>query len=90
MPCCIADSDMPVSEVRSDQSILDMMNSEDYKDMRLKMLADEPVEACNRCYELENDGTWTYVFQTCATINVAVVAQSVQTYTVKKRSNWWV
>ena len=59
MPCCIADSDMPVSEVRSDQSILEMMNSQEYKEMRLKMLADEPVEACNRCYELENDGTWT-------------------------------
>jgi hypothetical protein len=59
MPCCVADSSKPVSQVKSDESIIQMMNSEDYKKMRLAMLNDEPVEACNRCYEIEKLGTWT-------------------------------
>jgi len=59
MPCCVADSTMPVSEIRTDQPVLDMMNSADYRDMRLKMLADQPVAACKRCYDIEEMGTWT-------------------------------
>lgn len=59
MPCCVADSNMPVAEIKSDESILEMMNSEEYKKMRLAMLDDEPVEACKRCYDLELMGTWT-------------------------------
>jgi MoaA/NifB/PqqE/SkfB family radical SAM enzyme len=59
MPCCIADSNMPVAEIKKDESIIQMMNSEDYKKMRSAMLNDEPVEACKRCYDLELMGTWT-------------------------------
>lgn len=59
MPCCIADSNMPVAEIKKDESIIQMMNSEDYKRMRSAMLNDEPVEACKRCYDLELMGTWT-------------------------------
>ena len=59
MPCCIADSNMPVAEIKKDESIIQMMNSEDFKRMRSAMLADEPVEACKRCYDLELMGTWT-------------------------------
>lgn len=59
MPCCVADSNMPVAEIKSDESILQMMNSDEYKKMRLAMLDDEPVEACKRCYDLELMGTWT-------------------------------
>jgi len=59
MPCCIADSTMPVSQIKKDESIIQMMNSSDYKKMRLAMLNDEPVEACKRCYDLELMGTWT-------------------------------
>lgn len=59
MPCCVADSSMPVAEIKSDETILQMMNSEEYKKMRLAMLDDEPVEACKRCYDLELMGTWT-------------------------------
>ena len=28
MPCCIADSNMPVAKIEGDQSILEMMNSD--------------------------------------------------------------
>lgn len=59
MPCCVADSNMPVSEIDDDKSILEMMNSEDFKEIRRKMLNDEEVEHCTRCYDLENIGVWT-------------------------------
>lgn len=59
MPCCVADSGMPVAEIKQDESIIQMMNSDDFKKIRSAMLNDEPVEACKRCYDLELMGTWT-------------------------------
>lgn len=59
MPCCVADSNMPVANIKNDESIIKMMNSEDYKKIRTAMLSDEPVAACKRCYDLEMMGTWT-------------------------------
>ena len=59
MPCCIADSDMPVGEIKSDETIIQMMNSEPYKEIRTAMMKDEPVAACKRCYDLELMGEWT-------------------------------
>jgi hypothetical protein len=59
MPCCVADSNMPVAHLKNDESIIQMMNTEDYKKIRNSMLNDEPVEACKRCYDLELMGTWT-------------------------------
>jgi hypothetical protein len=59
MPCCVADSNMPVADIKNNESIIQMMNSKDYKKMRTAMLNDEPVEACKRCNDLELIGTWT-------------------------------
>lgn len=59
MPCCVADSNMPVAEIDGDQSILDMMNSGRYKEIRKAMLNDEAVPECKRCFDLELMGTWT-------------------------------
>ena len=59
MPCCIADSDKPVAKINKDESIIEMMNSEDFKRLRLAMLNDEPSAECKRCYDLELMGTWT-------------------------------
>jgi len=59
MPCCVADSNMPVADIKNDESIIQMMNSADFKKIREKMLVDEPVAACKRCYDLELMGTWT-------------------------------
>ena len=59
MPCCVAESNLPVGEIKSEESIIQMMNSEEYKKMRLAMLNDEPYEACKRCYDIEMLGTWT-------------------------------
>jgi hypothetical protein len=50
---------MPVAEIKEDESIIQMMNSNDFKKIRSAMLNDEPVEACKRCYDLELMGTWT-------------------------------
>jgi Iron-sulfur cluster-binding domain len=59
LPCCIADSTKPYSRIKPKQSILEMMNSPEYKEMRVKMLNDEPIDTCKRCYDLETLGTWT-------------------------------
>jgi hypothetical protein len=50
---------MPVADIKNNESIIQMMNSEDFKKIREKMLVDEPVAACKRCYDLELMGTWT-------------------------------
>lgn len=59
LPCCVADSDKPVAKIESDQSILEMMNSDQFKEIRSKMMNDQPVETCKRCYDLEVLGNWT-------------------------------
>jgi len=59
MPCCVADSSKPVASASEHESIINMLNTEEYKKMRVEMLYDKPVEACRRCYELEDLGTWT-------------------------------
>lgn len=59
MPCCIADSNQPVADLKNNESIIQMMNSEDFKKVRQAMLNDEPVDLCKRCYDLELIGTWT-------------------------------
>lgn len=59
MPCCVADSEMPVGKIESDQSIIQMMNSDQYKTLRKNMLNDQPSPECKRCYDLELLGTWT-------------------------------
>lgn len=59
MPCCVADSSQAVSKVKPGQSIIEMMNSDAYKQMRLDMIDDKPVEACKRCYDIEKIGIWT-------------------------------
>jgi hypothetical protein len=59
MPCCVADSSKPVAIINENESIISMMNSDKYKKMRVAMLKDEPLEACQRCYDLELTGTWT-------------------------------
>ena len=41
MPCCVADSDLPTAEIREDESIIQMMNSEKYNDLRSKMMKED-------------------------------------------------
>jgi len=59
MPCCMADSSKPVSKIKSEESIIQMMNSDEYKKMRVAMLKDQPLETCFRCTSVEQLGAWT-------------------------------
>mgnify|MGYP003333360829 FL=1 len=59
MPCCVADSENPVSKIDADTSILEMMNSRKFRELRRNMLEDKPSDICKRCYDLEMLGTWT-------------------------------
>jgi hypothetical protein len=58
LPCCVADSNMPVSDTDKG-SILDIMNSDRYKQIRLEMLEDKQIPECKRCYSLEEYGIWS-------------------------------
>ncbi len=58
LPCCMADSDKPVSNV-DNKSILHMMNTDEYKKLRLNMLNNWPSDICQRCYDVEKLGTWS-------------------------------
>lgn len=58
LPCCMSDSNKPVSSTAF-SSIITMMNSKEYKQLRLRMLNDEPSEICQRCYDVELFGTWS-------------------------------
>lgn len=57
-PCCMADSSKPIASTES-PSIIEMMNTEEYKKLRLRMINDEPSEVCQRCYDIEKFGTWS-------------------------------
>lgn len=58
LPCCIADSNMPVSDTDKD-TVLDIMNSDRFKEIRLEMLQDKKIAECQRCYSLEDYGVWS-------------------------------
>lgn len=59
MLCCVAKSTSPVSKIEDGKSILDIVNSDRYKEVRVAMLNDEPIPECERCYTLEALGEWT-------------------------------
>lgn len=59
MPCCVADSSNPVSKITPNESIIQMLNSKEYREMRMAMIEDKPVATCQRCYDLEKLGTFT-------------------------------
>lgn len=58
MPCCVADSDQPFGNLKS-QSIEQVWNSEEYKKLRSAMIKGEKLDVCRRCYELEDS---TYIW----------------------------
>lgn len=58
LPCCVADSSLPVSTTDSN-SVLEMMNTDEYKQLRLNMLNGVESKACTRCYNSELLGAWT-------------------------------
>jgi hypothetical protein len=57
-PCCVANSNKPISSTAS-ESIIKMVNSDEFKQLRLNMLNDQPSDICQRCYDLEALGAWS-------------------------------
>ena len=58
LPCCMANSDIPVSNT-DEESVIKIMNTEDYKQLRKNMLTGAPSNCCTRCYEVEKVGQWS-------------------------------
>lgn len=57
-PCCMSDPALPVGNTQ-DQSLQDIWNGEQMRQLRLNMLQDKQSPECRRCYELEENGMWT-------------------------------
>ena len=58
LPCCMANSELPVSSTDK-ESIIEMMNTEEYKQLRRNMLDGVNSDCCNRCYDVERVGQWS-------------------------------
>ena len=58
-PCCIWNSNDPVGNV-NDNTLKEIWNNNRMKSTRLSMLKDQKVDACNRCYHLEETGDQSY------------------------------
>lgn len=52
--CCVSDSDVPVGNFNQ-SSLKELWNSDKFKDARQRLLRDEPLPECRRCYSLERD-----------------------------------
>ena len=57
-PCCMADPTLPVGNTQ-EQSLQDIWNGPEMRELRLNMLQDKKSPECRRCYELEENGMWT-------------------------------
>jgi hypothetical protein len=54
-PCCMADMQFPIGNMRKN-SIKEIWNQAPLREIRKQMLNEQPVSACNRCYEQESSG----------------------------------
>jgi radical SAM protein with 4Fe4S-binding SPASM domain len=57
-PCCMADPDLPIGNTQ-EQSLQDIWNGPELRQIRMNMLQDKKSPECRRCYELEENGMWT-------------------------------
>jgi radical SAM protein with 4Fe4S-binding SPASM domain len=54
-PCCLAKAEHPVGNLK-EQTMLEVWNAEDMREMRKNMLEDKPCKQCGDCYEQEEAG----------------------------------
>jgi len=54
-PCCMADMQFPIGDMKKN-TIQEIWNQAPMKEIRRQMLNEQPVTACNRCYEQESTG----------------------------------
>ncbi len=58
-PCCMANDQLKVGNTNQ-SSLLEIWNSENFRQLRKNMLSNKKSPECRRCYEVENDsGIWT-------------------------------
>lgn len=55
LPCCVSPHEDSYGKA-GEKSLQEAWNSEKFKDMRLKLLNDNPVYSCDYCYTLEESG----------------------------------
>jgi len=54
-PCCLGEDNHPVGNLKT-QSMQEVWNGQEMKEMRQNMLNDRPCKQCTRCYEQERAG----------------------------------
>jgi radical SAM protein with 4Fe4S-binding SPASM domain len=54
-PCCLGKAEHPVGNFK-EQTMLEVWNAEDMREMRKNMLEDKPCKQCGDCYEQESHG----------------------------------
>ena len=54
-PCCMSEPDLPIGNTQ-EQSLQEIWNGPELKQIRLNMLQGKPSKECRRCYELEDNG----------------------------------
>lgn len=54
-PCCLGEMKHPIGNLRK-QTLEEVWNGEPMRDIRTKMLSEQPVPACRKCYEQEDNG----------------------------------
>ena len=57
-PCCMSDPDHPIGNTQN-QSLQEIWNGDQMRQIRMNMLQGEPSKECRRCYELEENGMQT-------------------------------
>ena len=57
-PCCMADMKYPVGDCRTN-TLEQIWNDAPMREVRRRMLSDQPVDACTRCYEQEANGCFS-------------------------------
>ena len=60
-PCCLAKHEHPIGSMK-ENTIKELWNSADMKDIRKNMLTEQPSKQCTKCYEQEEHG-WTSMRQ---------------------------
>lgn len=59
LPCCTTDGNLPFGSVKND-SIKNIINSDNFKQMRLNMLNGAKNESCKYCYKTEETSAWSF------------------------------
>ena len=57
-PCCMSDPEFPIGNTQ-EQSVQEIWNGKELRNIRMNMLQDKPSKECRRCYELEENGMST-------------------------------